>query len=186
MDKQEMTGAVFIDLKKAFDLVDHKCLLHKLEHYGVRGPSYNWFLDYLCTRSQRVKFGKELSSSLPLDYGVPQGSLLDPLLFVLYINDLTQCLLRSNISMYADDTVIYTTGLESDYIITEIQEDLQRVEQWMENNKLVLNVTKTKCMLFGTKQKLANAFFKIQLHGSDIDRVRNFCYLRVVLDEYLS
>ena len=79
MDKQELTGALVIDLKKAFDLVDHKCLLHKLEHYGVRGPSYNWFLDYLCTRSQRVKFGKELSSSLPLDYGVPQGSLLGPL-----------------------------------------------------------------------------------------------------------
>ena len=111
MDKQEMTGAVFSDLKKAFDLVDHKFLLHKLEHYGVRGPSYNWFLDYLCTRSQRVKFGKELSSSPPLDYGVPQGPLLGPLLFVPYINDLPQYLLRSNISMYADDTVIYTTGL---------------------------------------------------------------------------
>ena len=70
--------------------------------------------------------------------------------------------------------------------MTEIQEDLQIVEQWMENNKLVLNLTKTKCMLFGTKQKLANASFKIQLHGSDIDRVRNFCYLGVILDEYLS
>ena len=186
MDKQEMPGAVFIDLKKAFDLVDHKCLLHKLEHYGVRGSSYNWFLDYLCTRSQRVKFGKELSSSLPLDYGVPQGSLLGPLLFVLYINDLPQCLLRSNISMYADDTVIYTNGSESDCIMTEIQEDLQRVEQWMKNSKLVLNLTKTKCMLFGTKQKLANASFKTQLRGSDIERVRNFCYRGVTLDECLS
>ena len=70
--------------------------------------------------------------------------------------------------------------------MTEIQEDLQRVEQWMENNKLVLNLTKTKCMLFGTKQKPAKAFLKIQLHGSDIDRVRNFFYLWVVLDECLS
>ena len=176
IDKQELTLAVFIDLKKAFDLVDHKCLLHKLEHYGVRGLNYDWFLDYLCTRPQRVKFGKELSSSLPLDYGVPQGSLVGPLLFVLYINDLPQCLLRSNISMtfYADDTVIYTKGLESDCIMTEIQRDLQRLEQWMEKNRLVLNLTKTKCMLFGTKQKLANASFKIQLHGSAIDRVRNF------------
>ena len=122
MDKQKKTGTVFIDLKKAFDLVDHKCLLHKLEHYGVRGPSCNWFLNYLCTRSQKVKFGKELSSSLLLDYGVPQGSLLAPLIFVLYINDLPQCLLRSNISKYADDNIIYTTGLESDCIMTEIQE----------------------------------------------------------------
>jgi len=88
--------------------------------------------------------------------------------------------------MYADDTAIYATGLESDCIMTDFQEDLQRVEQWMENNKLVLNLTKTKCMLFGTKQKLANASFKMQLHGSDIDWVRNVCYLRVILDEYLS
>ena len=88
--------------------------------------------------------------------------------------------------MFADDTVIYTTGLESDCIMTEIQEDLQRVEQWMKNNKLVLNLTKTKFMLFGTKQKLANVPFKIQLHGGDIERVRNFCYLGVTLDEYLS
>ena len=103
---------------------------------------------------------------------------------MLYINDLPQCLLRSNISMYADDTVIYATGSESECITTEIQEDLQRVEQWMKNRKLVLNLTKTTRMLFGTKQKLANASFKTQLHGSDIERVRNFCYLGVTLDEY--
>ena len=176
MDKQEMTRAVFIDLKKAFDLVDHKCLLHKLEHYGVQGPSYNWFLNYLCTHPRRVKFGKELSSSLPVEYGVPQGSLLGPLPFVLYINDLPRYLLRSNISMYADDTVTCTTGSESDSIIKEIQEDLQRVEQWMNNSKLVLNLAKTKCMLFGTKQKLASASFKTKLHGSDIERVSNCWY----------
>ena len=93
-------------LKKAFDLVNCKCLLYKLEHYGVRGLSHSWFQNYLCARSQRVKF-KELSSSLPLNYGVPQGSILGHLLFMLYINDLPQCLVRSNISMYADDTVIY-------------------------------------------------------------------------------
>ena len=148
--------------------MDHKCLLHKLEPYGVRGPSYNRFLDYLCTRSQRVKFGKELSSSLPLDYGVPQGSLLlDPLL--------SACC--DPISACMPDTVIYTTGSESDCIMTEIQKALQRILQWMKNSKLVLNLTKTKCMLFGTNlQKLANA----------IERVRNFCYLGVTLDEHLS
>ena len=100
MDKQKLTGAVFIDLKKAFDRVNHKCLLYKLEHYGVESLSHSWFQNYLCTRSQRLKF-KELSSSLPLSYGDSQGSILGPLLFVLYINDLLPCLVRSNISMYA-------------------------------------------------------------------------------------
>ena len=133
MDKQKLTGAVFIDLKKAFDLVNHKCLLYKLEHYRVRGLSHSWFQNYLCTRSQRVKF-KELSSSLPLSNGVPQGSILGSLLFVLYINDLPQSLVQSNISMYADDTVIYTTGSRPDDVVMKIQEDIQRVEQWMKSN----------------------------------------------------
>ena len=186
MDKQKLTGAVFIDLKKAFDLVNHKCLLYKLEHYGVRGLSHSWFQNYLCTRSQRVKF-KELSSSLPLSYGVPQGSILGPLLFVLYINDLPQCLVRSNISMYADDTVIYTTGSRPDDVMMKIQEDIQRVEQWMKSNQLVLNLTKTKSLLFGTAQKLAGATdFNILIQGKEIDRVSNFCYLGVTLDENLS
>ena len=92
MDRQMTTGTVFIDLKKAFDLVDHECLLYKLEHYGVRGGTLDWFRDYLMTRTQRVHFGKDLSSSQAIQFGIPQGSILGPLLFVLYINELPQCL----------------------------------------------------------------------------------------------
>ena len=170
MDKQKLTGAVFIDLKKDFDLVNHKCLLYKLEYYGVRGLSHSCFQNYLCTRSQRA--------SLPLSYGVPQSSTLGPLFFVLYINDLPQCLVRSNISMYADDTVIYTTGSRPDDVMMKIQEDIQRVEQWMKSNQLVLNLTKTKSLLFDTAQELAGATdFKILIQGKEIDRVSNFCYL---------
>ena len=80
-----MTGAIFIDLKKAFDLVHHHCLLHKLEHHGIRGQIYNLFGNYLTARSQRKKYGKDLSSNLPLKDGVSQGSILGPLLFILYI-----------------------------------------------------------------------------------------------------
>ena len=81
MDRQMCTGAVSIDLKKAFDLVDHECLLYKLEHYGVRGRSWDWFRNYLTTRTQRVFFGKHLSSCRPIQFGVPQSSVLGLLLF---------------------------------------------------------------------------------------------------------
>ena len=131
MDGQKLTGAVFIDVKKAFDLVNHQCLLHKLEHYGVRGPSLIWFEDYLTTRSQRVQHQNELSSSLRLDFGVPQGTILGPLLFVTYINDLPLCLQSTSIGMYADDTVLYSTGAELNNIKNSLQEDLKRVDKWL-------------------------------------------------------
>lgn len=187
MDKQEITGAVFIDLKKAFDLVDHECLLYKLEHYGIRGQSLDWFRNYLTNRTQKVNYANELSSSLILDFGVPQGSVLGPLLFVLHINDLPKCLLNCSISMYADDTIIYCSGPDTNEIMRILQDDLNRVAQWMVNNRLVLNQSKTKVILFGTKQKLENVSgFTIKLHGHDIERVRKFSYLGVMLDEQIS
>ena len=166
MDKQMITGSIFIDLKKAFDLVDHLCLLHKLEHYGIRGKSLKWFEDYLTARSQKVKYNQDESSSLTIGYGVPQGSILGPILFVIYINDLPKSLLKSSIGMYADDTVIYFSDSCPDVIKQVLQNDLTNVEKWLVSNRLILNQSKTKWMLFGTRQKLEHCpDYKIELHG---------------------
>jgi len=125
MDKQQLTRAAFISLKKTFDLVDHHCLLHKLQHYGVRGCSLTWFRNYLIIHLQKVQYGKELSSSLPSDFGVLQGSLLGPLPFVICINDLPKCLMHLEISVYADVTVIYYTGSHVNDIRENLLEDLE-------------------------------------------------------------
>ena len=187
MDNQQMTGSVFIDLKKAFDLVNHNCLLQKLEHYGVRGKSLTWFQNYLGSRTQRVRFGQDLSPSLPIEYGVPQGSLLGPLLFVIYINDLPSCLKNTHISMYADDTVIYCSGANPKEIKKALQEDLERVVTWMDINRLILNKEKTKGILFGTRQRLeAVANFYITISGTNVEMVSKFTYLGVTLDEELK
>ena len=185
MDRQMMTGSIFIDLRKAFDLVDHQCLLHKLEHYGIRDKSLKWFENYLTTRLQSVRHNQDISSNLAIGHGVPQGSILGPILFVIYINDLPQCLTKSAIGMYADDTVIYFSATSPDLIKQVLQNDLNYVEQWFQENKLVLNQSKTKWMLFGTRQKLEHSSdIEIQFHGQNsIERISSFCYLGVTLDE---
>ncbi len=101
IDRKHLCGAVFIDLKKAFDLVNHKCLLHKLEHYGVRGNSLNWFKDYITTKTQKVKYVNKLFDNIEIKNGVPQSSVLGPLCFLLYINDSPKCVTKCDMNMYA-------------------------------------------------------------------------------------
>ena len=189
MDRQMITGAVYIDLKKVFDLVDHEYLLFKLEHYGVRGSSLDWFRNYLTKRTQRVQFGNDKSSTQAIHLASSWFNF-GPLLFVLYINDLPQCLENCSIPLfYVDDTVMYSMNHCTSEIDRVVKDDLNQVVQWMECtcNRLILNQSKTKSMLFGSWQNLAKSpNYCIQLYRKTLERVAKFSYLGVVSDENLS
>ena len=154
MDKGLINGVVFLDLKKAFDTVDHNILLSKLERCGVRGTALKWFQSYLYGRKQICRINNTESSKTNIHCGVPQGSNLGPLLFLIYINDLPHCLQTTTASMFADDTNLSCTGRTSADIEYKINKDLDNIRKWIICNKLTLNLKKTEFMIIGSKPRL--------------------------------
>lgn len=143
MEQGNLCGAVFLDRTKAFDTVDHCILLSKLSAIGVLPGSIKWFESYLSNRKQRTSCGNELSDALPVTLGVPQGSILGPLLFVVYINNLPVAVINSEVTLYADDTVLYYFSKDPRLLEDKLNEDLLRVAHWLRKNKLTLNLDKT-------------------------------------------
>ena len=187
MDNGQMTGVVFLDLKKAFDTVNHNILLNKLNTFNLADQSISWFKNYLQDRFQSVKHQGETSSKLPLTCGVPQGSILGPLLFILYINDLSNYLIDSSISLYADDTALYATATTQVELMLNFRVELTIVTEWLKANRLTLNAKKTKYVIFGTKQQLKD---KPDLHltvgNEPIEWVTSTKYLGMILDDHLT
>ena len=187
MDQGLLTGAVFIDLRKAFDSVDHDIIVSKLKAAGISGTELHWFKDYLSNRTQQVNVENELSGARLITSGVPQGSILGPLLFVMLINDLPSRLNTCSTLMYADDTVLFYSSKDVNEIERALCRDLQLLESWLRDNSLFLNKSKTECVLFGTASRLSTVTsFSIYVSGSLIERVSEFKYLGVVLDKSLS
>ena len=134
---------MFVDLKKAFDTVDHEILISKLSHYGVKNTELKWFCSYLSNRRQCCKVNGESSNFEYLRCGVPQGSCLGPLLFLLYINDMPYALKYSKTTMYADDTSLAYSAKSVSDISNVMNYELESLRKWLFSNKLSLNVAKT-------------------------------------------
>ena len=182
MEQGNLCGAVFLDLTKAFDTVDHCTLLSKLSAIGVSPSSIKWFESYLSNRKQRTSCGNELSDALPVTVGVPQGSILGPLLFVVYINNLPDAVINAEVTLYADDTVLYYFSKDPRLLEDKLNEDLLRVAHWLRENKLTLNLDKTKSMIIGSNRKLGNvSSLSLSIFDTDINTVSSFKYLGVML-----
>uniref|UniRef100_A0A8C7WUV5 Reverse transcriptase domain-containing protein n=1 Tax=Oryzias sinensis TaxID=183150 RepID=A0A8C7WUV5_9TELE len=187
-DNNMLTGALFIDLTKAFDMVDHYLLLDKLHSIGLDRSSLLWFNSYLHHRQQCVLFNGSYSNFLSVDKGVPQGSSLGPLLFSIFINDLPTKCIYTNIQLYADDTVIYTSKSNIVDIQHSIQHDFNSVQLWLQSNKLLLNKSKSYFMLFQKRLRpvAASEINLTYLDMSPISAAEKFKYLGLWLDSSLS
>ena len=154
VDTGQYVGAIFLDLAKAFDYVNHDILLQKLDHYGIKGGAYEWMKSFLCGRTQQVCVQNIFSSRGWVTVGVPQGPILGPLLFSIYVNDLPNSLNTCDINMYADDTELHYCCSHLQKMEQVLQTELERVSNWMVVNRLKLNVNKSMCMLIGSRQRV--------------------------------
>ena len=187
LDEGNYCISVFIDLTKAFDTVDHEILLHKLERYGIRGHANMFLRSYLSNRHQYTAINDLSSTPRKVQCGVPQGSVLGPLLFALYINDIQNAVGAECVRLFADDTALYMVNTDLNALISSVKVKIQQLFKWCICNKLTINIDKTYFVLFHTINKpVPDGFTEIATTHMTIKRATEMKYLGLVLDEKLN
>ena len=186
LDNKRLGCGIFIDLQKAFDTVNHEILLNKLEHYGIRDTALAWFESYLTSRRQLVSINGYSSSMCSISCGVPQGSVLGPLLFLIYINDLPNVSSMLSFFLFADDTNIYLEAGDLNSLTQTINRELSKVKSWLDCNKLALNIDKTNFVLFHSPRKILPDQINIKFGHKKVSRAKYVKFLGILLDEHLN
>ena len=182
-----ITIATYADFSKAFDTVDHLIMLEKFKKYGVKGNFLKLFTNYLENRSQYTKVNGVISKEAKVTRGVPQGSVLGPTLFSLYVNDMVRVFSKCKVLLYADDTVIYKSGPDIDSIQTDMQPDLTSFSTWCKGNKLSLNIGKTKSTVFiPSFRGKDNIRPNLEIDNIQLQYVHCYKYLGVTIDNKLT
>ena len=176
-----------MDIRKAFDAVPHSILLKKLYALGVRGNLYNWFESYLKNRKQYVIYNNPEFDIGSITHGVPQGSILGPLLFIIYMNDFSKASELLFVILFADDTNIFLEGMSYNKIILEMNTELYKIETWLAANRLTLNVNKTHYMIFHrSRLKASHCDVHVILNDNIVKRVTSTKFVGIIIDEKLS
>ena len=185
-DQGKYTGMVTLDLQKAFDTVNDAILLAKMKALGMTTDAVNWFQSYLSDRQQIVDVNGILSNAKDVTCGVPQGSILGPLLFLIYVNDMPGAV-KCKLLLYADDSALMVSGRKVTEIETTLTVELTSIHKWLVDNKLSLHLGKTNTILFGSKKRIQqNNSIQVKCNGNDIESMQQVTYLGLTLDQSIS
>ena len=177
---------VFLDYSKAFDCINHSILLQKLRYYGIPDVALDWFWSYLSGRNQFVYFNDTKSNYRDVICGVPQGSILGPILFLIYINDIVHVSNKLFPILFADDSNVFLSGKDPIEMITSMNYELEKLIKWLQANRLSLNIKKTHFMFFSPPRKNLSFSNEIRIMGEKIEMVHETKFLGVMLDSKLS